>query len=68
MSSINNNARKHKISISAEAITRNFSEAAEDLNVAGVVRCDAIEPLSEGFWGIRSPANIIHMVRELDAW
>jgi hypothetical protein len=37
---------------------------------AGVVRCDAIEPLPEGFKGgwIVNPANIVHMVREPDAW
>ncbi|MCU4337383.1 VOC family protein [Acinetobacter dispersus] len=53
-----------------ELFTDNFSEAAEYLKAAGVVRCDAIEPLAEGFRGgwITSPANIIHMVREPDAW
>ncbi|ENX42040.1 hypothetical protein [Acinetobacter sp. NIPH 2100] len=53
-----------------ELFTDNFPEAAQYLNQAGVVRCDAIEPLPEGFKGgwISSPANIIHMVREPDAW
>lgn len=53
-----------------ELFTDNFSEAAKYLRDAGVVRCDAIEPLAEGFRGgwIISPANIVHMVREPDAW
>ncbi|MCU4379151.1 VOC family protein [Acinetobacter haemolyticus] len=53
-----------------ELFTDNFSEAAKYLNDAGVVRCDEIEPLPEGFKGgwISSPANIIHMVREPNAW
>ncbi|OBY74879.1 VOC family protein [Acinetobacter gyllenbergii] len=53
-----------------ELFTDNFPEAAEYLKAAGVVRCDAIEPLAKGFRGgwITSPANIIHMVREPDAW
>lgn len=53
-----------------ELFTDDFTEAAHYLNKAGVVRCDAIEPLPEGFKGgwITSPANIIHMVREPDAW
>lgn len=53
-----------------ELFTDDFTEAAQYLNEAGVVRCDAIEPLPEDFKGgwITSPANIIHMVREPDAW
>ena len=37
---------------------------------AGIVRCDAIEPLDEGFRGgwITNPASIVHMLREPDAW
>ena len=40
------------------------------LEASGVVRCDPIEPLGEGFRGgwIMNPANIVHMVREPDAW
>ncbi|MDQ0470051.1 VOC family protein [Labrys wisconsinensis] len=53
-----------------EFFTDRFEEAADRLSRAGVVRCDAIEPLPEGFRGgwITSPANIVHMVREPDAW
>jgi hypothetical protein len=49
---------------------RQASRAAEHLARAGVVRCDPIEPLPPGFRGgwIMSPANIVHMVREPDAW
>jgi catechol 2,3-dioxygenase-like lactoylglutathione lyase family enzyme len=38
--------------------------AAERLEQAGIVRCDAIEPLGEGskaFW-IMSPASVVHLV------
>ncbi len=53
-----------------ELFTGNFDRAADHLAAAGVVRCDAIEPLPEGFKGgwITNPANIIHMVREPEAW
>lgn len=53
-----------------ELFTSDFAAAAEHLAQHGVVRCDAIEPLPPGFRGawISSPANIIHMVREPDAW
>ncbi len=53
-----------------ELFTDEFSAAADRMAKAGVVRCDAIEPLPEGFKGgwVTSPANIIHMVREPDAW
>jgi hypothetical protein len=53
-----------------ELFTDNFDEAAAHLAEAGVVRCDPIEPLPEGFKGgwITTPANIVHMVREPDAW
>jgi hypothetical protein len=53
-----------------ELLTDDFPAAAEKLASAGVVRCDPIEPLPDGFRGgwITSPANIIHMVREPDAW
>jgi hypothetical protein len=53
-----------------ELFTEDFLAAAEHLARAGVVRCDAIEPLKEGFRGgwITNPANIVHMVREPDAW
>lgn len=53
-----------------ELFTDSFPTAAARFAEAGVVRCDAIEPLGEGFRGgwITNPANIVHMVREPDAW
>lgn len=53
-----------------ELFTDDFNAAANHFGKAGIVRCDAIEPLGEGFRGgrITNPANIIHMVREPDAW
>ncbi|MEQ4575222.1 MAG: hypothetical protein ABN502_09825 [Gammaproteobacteria bacterium] len=53
-----------------ELFTNDFIETAKRLAEAGVVRADAIEPLPDGFKGgwISNPANIIHMVREPDAW
>jgi catechol 2,3-dioxygenase-like lactoylglutathione lyase family enzyme len=53
-----------------ELFTDDFEAAAAHLAKAGVVRCDPIEPLPEGFRGgwITNPANIVHMVREPDAW
>lgn len=53
-----------------ELFTDDFTEAAQYIDKVGVIRCDAIEPLPECFRGgwITSPANIIHMVREPDAW
>jgi hypothetical protein len=53
-----------------ELYCEDFGRAAEHLARAGVVRCDPIEPLPPGFRGgwITSPANIVHMVREPDAW
>src|SRR5262245_19716040 len=53
-----------------ELFTDDFAAAADHLATAKVVRCDPIEPLPAGFRGgwITSPANIVHMVREPDAW
>jgi catechol 2,3-dioxygenase-like lactoylglutathione lyase family enzyme len=53
-----------------ELFTRDFDAAAEQLAKAGVVRCDAIELLPDGFRGgwFMGPASIVHMVREPDAW
>jgi hypothetical protein len=53
-----------------ELFTEEFAAAATHLELAGVVRCDAIEPLPADFRGgwIMNPANIVHMVREPDAW
>lgn len=53
-----------------ELFTSDFDKAAGHLQRSGVRRCDAIEPLGEGFRGgwILNPANIVHMVREADTW
>lgn len=53
-----------------ELFSDDFPGAAAHLAKAGVTRCDAIEQLEEGFKGgwIVNPANIVHMVREPDAW
>jgi hypothetical protein len=53
-----------------EFFADDFGAASAHLAKAGVVRRDAIEPLPADFKGgwITSPANIIHMVREPDAW
>lgn len=53
-----------------ELFTDDFRRAADDLAAAGVVRCDAVEGLDDGFRGgwIVNPANIVHLVREPDAW
>ena len=41
-----------------------------DLVVTAAVTRDAVEDLGEGFRGgwVMNPANIVHMVREPDAW
>ena len=54
-----------------EIVTNDLAAAAQQLGAAGVVRCDAIEPLPEGFQGfwISSPAAIIHLVcKEDGSW
>lgn len=47
-----------------ELVTDDTGQAASTLAAAGVVRCDAIEPLGSGFDGfwISSPAAVIHLV------
>ena len=47
-----------------ELVTDDTAAAAQALSEAGVVRCDAIETLDDGFDGywITSPASIIHLV------
>ncbi len=47
-----------------ELVTNDLEAAAAQLGAAGVVRCDEIEPLPEGFQGfwVSSPASIIHLV------
>lgn len=51
-----------------ELAARDIPDAAKHLSKAGVVRCDEIEPLPEGYEGfwIASPASIIHMVAKPD--
>ncbi|GAA2833729.1 MULTISPECIES: hypothetical protein [Aminobacter] len=53
-----------------ELFTPDASGALKQMADAGVVRCDAIEPLGDDFRGgwIMNPANVVHMVREPDAW
>lgn len=53
-----------------ELFTDDSGAALRHLENAGVVRCDAVEPLDQGFRGgwIMNPANIVHMVREESAW
>lgn len=53
-----------------ELYSDDFPSAAAHLAEASVTRCDAIEPMPKGFRGgwITNPANIVHMVREPDAW
>lgn len=53
-----------------ELFTDDHKNALRKFEEAGIVRCDAIEPLGEDFRGgwIMNPANVVHMVREPDAW
>ncbi len=54
-----------------EIITNDVSAAAELMTAEGIVRCDEIEQLPEGFQGfwISSPASIIHLVsHDADSW
>lgn len=53
-----------------ELFTDDHEAALTHLDKNGVTRCDPIEPLEKGFRGgwIMNPANIVHMVREEDAW
>lgn len=53
-----------------ELHTNDFPGAAAHLAEAGVIRCDRIESLPEGFRGgwLINPANVVHMLREPDAW
>lgn len=47
-----------------EIVTNDVAAAAAHLKAAGVVRCDEIEPLPEGFQGfwVAGPAAIVHLV------
>jgi len=49
-----------------EVITRDTGQAADALDAAGVVRCDAIEPLPQDLDGFRiaSPCGVVHLVDE----
>lgn len=54
-----------------ELVTEDTAGAAEHLHRAGIVGCDEIEPLGDGFDGfwITSPASIIHLVdHKSGAW
>ncbi|MFB0712431.1 VOC family protein [Buttiauxella noackiae] len=53
-----------------ELFTPDFKSAEAHIKECGVVRCDAVEPLPEGFKGgwVMSPCNIVHMLREPEAW
>jgi catechol 2,3-dioxygenase-like lactoylglutathione lyase family enzyme len=53
-----------------ELFTPDFKQAEKHIADSGVVRCDAVEPLPEGFRGgwVMSPCNIVHMLREPEAW
>ena len=53
-----------------ELFTPDFTATAEQMAPQGVTRCDSVELLPEGFNGgwIMSPCNIVHMVREPEAW
>jgi len=51
-----------------ELVADDVPAAAAHLAAAGVVRCDEIEPLPDGFAGfwIANPAAIVHMVAKPD--
>lgn len=54
-----------------EIVTNDIEAAAKHLKAAGVVRCDEIEPLPEGFnaFWVSSPASIIHLVcKDTESW
>jgi catechol 2,3-dioxygenase-like lactoylglutathione lyase family enzyme len=54
-----------------EVVTNDIAAAAEQLKDAGVVRCDDIEPLPEGFqaFWISNPASIVHLVcKDTESW
>jgi catechol 2,3-dioxygenase-like lactoylglutathione lyase family enzyme len=54
-----------------ELVTNDIAAASEYLKAAGVVRCDEIEPLPEGFqaFWVSSPASIIHLVcKDTESW
>lgn len=54
-----------------EVVTNDIAAASEHLKAEGVVRCDEIEPLPQGFqaFWISNPAAIIHLVcKDNESW
>lgn len=54
-----------------EVITDDIASASKHLESAGIVRCDDIEPLPEGFqaFWVSSPASIIHLIcKDTESW
>lgn len=54
-----------------EVVTNDIEAASQHLAAAGVVRCDEIEPLGQGFqaFWVSSPASIVHLVcKDTQAW
>ncbi len=53
-----------------ELFTSDFQLAEKHVAENGVTRCDTVEPLPDSFKGgwIMSPCNIVHMLREQEAW
>ncbi len=47
-----------------EVVTDNLEAASDHLRAAGIVRCDEIEPLPQGFkaFWVASPASIVHLI------
>ena len=67
---IDRNEKLTQAEVWLELFTPDHETAAQHLGEAGVVRCDPVEELGEGFAGfwIMNPANIVHLVRRPDAW
>ncbi|MEO6421152.1 MAG: hypothetical protein ABIR84_00280 [Candidatus Nitrotoga sp.] len=54
-----------------EIVTNDIEAASTHLKASGVVRCDEIEPLPQGFqaFWVSSPASIIHLVsKDSESW
>lgn len=54
-----------------EVVTDDISTASIHLESAGIVRCDEIEPLPEGFqaFWVSNPAAIVHLVcKDSESW
>lgn len=67
---LDEDATRSQAEVWLELFTDDHGDALRHLEGAGAVRCDALEPLEAGFRGgwVINPANIVHMVREPDAW